>query len=157
MNGRWSKARNRHRFAVLLVVCSSIFIYPANRRPPAAESTTQRGWPNSWAAARADSRCVCGRIVCRSGRKRLRSADRMEFEPDSHLERRQLTDFAWRSCRWNRSNRRSRVQFRYRSARDPYARGFDSHTLPPYLSGSLEVGKRTRRQKAAIREIDPVF
>src|ERR1700731_1558194 len=35
--------------------------------------------------------------------------------------------------------------------------GFDSHTLPPYLSGSMEVAKRTRRQKAALREIHPVL
>ena len=41
-------------------------------------------------------------------------AERVGFEPAPGIESTQLTDFACRSCRWNRSNRRSRVQFRYR-------------------------------------------
>jgi hypothetical protein len=36
-------------------------------------------------------------------------------------------------------------------------RKFDSHTLPPYLIEMTAVAKKMRRQKAALRDMHPVF
>src|SRR5712692_2461454 len=52
------------------------------------------------------------------------------------------------------------VTFPAFKAGDPALRGsdggFDSHTLPPYLFGIHKVTVGARRQKAAIRKINPV-
>jgi hypothetical protein len=41
-------------------------------------------------------------------------AERVGFEPGPGIEDTEVTDFSCRPCRWNRSNCRSEVQFRYR-------------------------------------------
>jgi hypothetical protein len=43
-----------------------------------------------------------------------------DSNPVHPLKTRNLLILHGRPCRWNRSNRRSRVQFRYRWSRDPY-------------------------------------
>jgi hypothetical protein len=72
----------------------------------------------------------------------------------SHIERTQLTGFTWRFCHWNRSNRRSRVQFRYR----PVARSLRARVRLPHASAKVPLNLlRLFPRQSDLDPIKPEF